>query len=70
MSDHRTGYALGSSASLSDGGESSGLLFSRNSVKTFNSFVGITPGLRSTIEYNEFAYQTPSVDGAAVHTHA
>ena len=69
VSDHHAGYALGSSASLSDGGESTGLLFARNSVKRFNSFVGITPGLKSTIEYNEFAYQTPSVDGAAVRTH-
>lgn len=62
-------YALGESASLSDGGGSGGLVFQHNAVRLFNSFSGLTPGLTSTVAYNEFAFQRPSVDGAAVHVH-
>ena len=59
----RIGYALGESATLSDGGQSSELVFDHNTVDRFNTFVAITPGLRATISYNVFAHQTPSVDG-------
>ena len=65
----RGGYALGESASLSDGGRSDGLVFERNEVTIFNSFVGLTPGTHALVEYNEFSRQTPCVDGAAVHVH-
>ena len=59
----RIGYALGESATLSDGGQSSELVFEHNSVDMFNTFVAITPGLHATIQYNVFSRQTPSVDG-------
>ena len=65
----RSAYALGESASLSDGGKSAGLLFEYNTIRTFNSFVGLTPGLRSTVAYNRISGQTPAVDGAGVHVH-
>ena len=45
----RQGYALGESATLSDGGQAAGLVFQHNLVTIFNSFVGITPGLTSTL---------------------
>jgi len=45
----RQGYALGESATLSDGGLAAGLVFQHNLVTIFNSFVGITPGLTSTL---------------------
>ena len=51
----RNGYALGLSASLGDGGQSSGLIFQHNTIRLFNSFTGLTPGLVSTIAYNEIA---------------
>jgi hypothetical protein len=35
-------------------------------VSIFSTFVGITPGLRATIERNDFSHQAPAVDGAAV----
>merc|ERR1740117_1849266 len=65
----RNGYALGESASLSDGGTASGIVFEHNTVTHFNAFVGITPGLMTTVAYNTFSHQRPSVDGAGVHVH-
>jgi len=65
----RNGYALSESASLSDRALARGLIFEHNTVTHFNAFVGITPPLESTISYNLFRYQRPSVDGAAVHVH-
>eukprot|EP00756_Hemistasia_phaeocysticola_P003218 Hpha_TRINITY_DN1212_c0_g1::TRINITY_DN1212_c0_g1_i1::g.44785::m.44785 len=62
-------YALGQSASVGDGGSASELVFQHNTVRLFNSFSGIEPGLKSTVAYNEFAFQKPSVDGAGVHVH-
>ena len=65
----RNGYAIGDGASISDGGNSDGMLFERNTVALFNSFSGITPGLHSTIRLNEFWGQGTDADGACVHVH-
>ena len=65
----RNGYAIGDGASISDGGNSDGMLFERNTIALFNSFSGITPGLHSTIRLNEFWGQGTDADGACVHVH-
>ena len=65
----RNGYAIGDGASISDGGNSDGMLFERNTIALFNSFSGITPGLRSTIRLNDFYGQGTEADGACVHVH-
>ena len=65
----RSAYALGESASLSDSGRSSGLVFEHNTIRTFNAFAGLTPGLRATVAYNHISGQSPAVDGAGVHVH-
>ena len=54
----RSGYSLGLSASLGDKANSRGLVFQHNTVRLFNSFTGITPGLVSTVAYNVFGQQT------------
>merc|ERR1719440_181496 len=63
------GYACGESATVSDRGITDGLSFFRNTVRKFNSFVGITPGLHANIELNRFSEQGTVVDGACVHVH-
>ena len=65
----RNNYAIGDSACVSDGGNSDGMVFERNTVSLFNSFSGITPGLHSTLELNDFSGQGPDADGACVHVH-
>ena len=65
----RQGYSLGLSASLGDGGLSSGLVFQHNEIRLFNSFTGLTPGLVSTIAYNDISRGASDVDGAGVHIH-
>lgn len=44
-------------------------MFQHNTIRLFNSFTGLTPGLLSTITYNDIHSQRPSVDGAGVHIH-
>jgi hypothetical protein len=65
----RNNYAIGDGASISDGGNSAGMLFERNTIALFNSFSGITPGLHATIRLNEFYGQGTEADGACVHVH-
>jgi hypothetical protein len=65
----RNGYAIGDGASISDGGLSTGMIFERNTVALFNSFSGITPGLKATLRLNEFYGQGTEADGACVHVH-
>jgi hypothetical protein len=65
----RSGYNGGLSASLGDGGMGTGLVFQHNAVQLFNSFTGLTPGLKSTVAYNIFAHGSTLADGAGVHVH-
>ena len=45
------------------------LIFQHNTIRMFNAFTGLTPGLESTIAYNEIAHGFSEVDGAGVHIH-
>jgi hypothetical protein len=64
---HANGYAGGSEASVGDLASSSGMVFEGNTIKFFNTFTSVTPGLRSTIRLNEFSHQGVAADGASVH---